>query len=79
MLKMTAMMFLTPRKANMKQTIARILRRGSDLRIPRVLVDIVDKKTALKYQAGARAIAMTFYGFEREEIYVNWSDIKIKE
>jgi hypothetical protein len=72
--KMTAMMFLTPRKANMKQIIPRILRRGSDLAIPRIIVDIIDNKTSLKYQFGARNAAYDFYGCKKEEVRIKYSD-----
>lgn len=73
--KMTAILFLTPRKANMKQILARILRRGSDILIPRICVDIVDRKTVLKYQLGQRAVSYEFYGFVTENIEIKYSDI----
>ncbi len=69
-LKMSAMIFLTPRKANMKQCVARILRRGSNIEIPRIVVDVVDNKTALRYQVGKRMLAYDFYGFKRENIKI---------
>lgn len=78
-LKMSAMLFLTPRKANMKQIIARILRRGSDTRIPRIVVDIVDKKTALQYQVGSRKLAYDFYGFVENLIKLKYTDIVLHE
>ncbi len=64
-LKMSAILFLTPRKANMKQILARILRRGSDQSIPRVVVDIVDARTALVRQYSVRSEAYEFYGFKK--------------
>lgn len=73
-LKMSAMIFLTPRKANMKQCVARILRRGSNIEIPRIVVDVVDNKTALRYQVGKRMLAYDFYGFKRENIKIKYSD-----
>lgn len=76
-LKMSAILFLTSRKANMKQILARVLRRGSDIKIPRVIIDIVDKKTALGYQVGARKIAYDFYGFKIENVKIKFSDIHI--
>ena len=71
---MTAMMFLTPRKANMKQILARMLRRGSDNRIPRICVDIVDNKTALRYQVGERRNAYSIYGFQQSDTKVSYRD-----
>lgn len=64
--KMTAIMFLTPRRANMKQILARILRRGGDQSITRRVIDIVDNKTGIKYQLGSRMIAYEYYGMEVE-------------
>lgn len=73
--KMSAILFLTPRKANMKQILARILRRGSDITIPRIVVDIVDKKTVLKYQVMTRKMAYEHYGFECAESQVKYTDV----
>ncbi len=75
--KMTAMLFLTPRKAKMKQILARILRRGSDITIPRILVDIVDSKTALRCQAAQRKLTYDFYGFRIENHKVRYTDITL--
>lgn len=77
-LKMTAILFITPRKANMKQTIARVLRRGSDISIPRIVVDFVDNKTALRYQVGARKQAYEFYQFKIEEVKVKYDNVPIR-
>lgn len=55
--RMTASVFYTPRRSNMLQIIPRILRRGSDKTIPRVIVDIVDRKTKLKSQFYDRSSA----------------------
>ncbi|QYB17738.1 putative ATP-dependent RNA helicase [Pacmanvirus S19] len=75
--KMSCIMFLTPRRANMKQIIARILRRGSDMNIPRNVIDIVDNKTCLRYQFGSRLIAYEHYGFEIEKQKVKYTDIVV--
>lgn len=64
--KMTAILFLTPRRANMKQILARILRRGGDQSITRRVIDIVDNKTGVKYQLGSRMCAYEYYGMEVE-------------
>ncbi len=71
----TAIMFFTPRRANMKQILARILRRGSDTSIPRIVKDIVDEKTALRCQVGDRKSAYEFYGFAVSERKVRYTDI----
>ncbi len=73
----TAMLFFTPRRANMKQILARILRRGSDITIPRMVIDIVDDKTALRYQVGDRKAAYEFYGFVQHECKVKYTCIDL--
>ncbi len=67
---MSAMIFLTPRKSNMKQILARIMRRGSDQTIPRIVVDLVDKKTGLQKQFAERRQAYEFYNFVQEIIKI---------
>lgn len=62
--KMTAIMFLTPRRANMKQILARILRRGGDMTVKRRVIDYVDNKTMIKYQLGDRLNAYRYYGMK---------------
>jgi superfamily II DNA or RNA helicase len=57
----SAMLLLTSRKAQMKQILARIMRRGSDMNIPRIVIDIVDKRTCLCGQVKARRLAYDFY------------------
>jgi len=74
-LKMTAELLLTPRRANMKQIFTRIRRRGSDLTIPRIVVDIVDVRTALKYQVSARKLAFEFYGFTQTQTKITYGMI----
>jgi hypothetical protein len=74
--KMTAILFLTPRRAQMKQILARILRRGGDLGITRRIIDIVDNKTSMKYQYGDRALAYEFYGMDVVKRKVNYADMK---
>ncbi|QJX72667.1 putative ATP-dependent RNA helicase [Faustovirus] len=68
--KMTAMVFATPRKGNMKQIVARILRRRGDIGIPRVLIDIIDAKYYLRKQFAKRLIAYDHYNIQREYIKV---------
>lgn len=62
--KMTAIIFLTPRRANMKQILARILRRGGDMTVTRRVIDYVDNKTSIKYQLGDRLNAYRYYGMD---------------
>lgn len=52
--KFDAMIFATPRKAKIYQTLKRIFRMGGDLSIERKIVDIVDNKTKLKSQLSKR-------------------------
>jgi hypothetical protein len=69
----TAILFLTSRKAKMKQILARILRRGSDLTIRRQIRDIVDIRTPLQHQLKKRMIAYEFYEMGISNRYVNYT------
>lgn len=71
----TAILFLTPRRANMKQILPRVMRRGSDLTIPRCFIDIIDNKTSARYQYGDRAIAYEFYKMNVTTSKVSYTDI----
>lgn len=73
--KMTAILFLTSRKANMKQILARILRRGGDRTITRRIVDIIDNKTVIKYQYGSRSAAYEFYGMTVTETKIQYNEL----
>jgi superfamily II DNA or RNA helicase len=59
--KMTAAVFLTPRKTGLVQICARIMRRGGDTSITRIIVDIIDARTALNGQFNYRCEAYDFY------------------
>lgn len=72
---MTAILLLTPRRSNFLQIFARILRRGSDLTIPRVVIDIQDVATALRGQLSERLPAYEFYGFAIEYEKINYTDV----
>lgn len=74
--KMTAIFFATPRKANMKQILARILRRGGDISIPRIIMDFVDVKTAIKRQFGARCLAYDFYSMKVIQQKIKWDEVQ---
>lgn len=68
--RMTAMILATPRYSGMKQIVGRILRRGSDETIPRIVVDLVDQKTCLSRQFYLRRNAYEFYDAHIEKIIV---------
>jgi hypothetical protein len=68
--KMTAILFLTPRRANMKQILARILRGGGDRTITRRVIDIVDNKTSVKYQLGDRMCGYRYYEMDVDTVKV---------
>lgn len=77
--KMTAILFLTPRKAKMLQILARILRGGSDITIPRIVIDINDVNTCLTRQFGQRLLAYNHYGFDIVREKIKYTDIKIEQ
>ena len=62
--KMTAILFLTPRKSGMLQICGRIFRSGSDLSIAREIVDVVDRKTCLTRQFAVRRAAYEEYNMD---------------
>ena len=66
--KMTAILFMTPRRSNMLQIIRRIQRRGSDLRIPRVVVDILDNATKVRSQFADRRLAYAKSEFKQIDL-----------
>ena len=68
--KMTAMVFMTPRKGNMKQIVARVLRRRGDTEIPRVIIDIIDAKYYLRKQFAKRLLAYDHYNIQREYVKI---------
>jgi superfamily II DNA or RNA helicase len=74
--RMSAIVLLTSRKSNFKQILGRILRRGSDPNMPRVVVDIVDWNTCLRRQFAERKIAYDYYGFKQLIKKVNYTDIE---
>lgn len=52
--KMNGLVLTTPRRSNMKQIINRVFRLGSDQKIRRIIVDIVDAKFPIKGQVRER-------------------------
>ncbi len=74
--KMTAIVFATPRRANMQQILARILRRGGDLTITRRVIDIIDNRTPMRGQYADRALAYDFYWMDVEMQKKNWQELQ---
>ena len=68
--QMNSIIFATPRKAKMKQIIARILRRNGDSSIKRTIIDIVDANTGFKYQLSKRKQAYKFYNCQCKKTIV---------
>jgi superfamily II DNA or RNA helicase len=52
--KMDAIVFATPRRRKMRQTLGRILRRSGDPTSKRIIVDIVDEATSMRSQYSTR-------------------------
>lgn len=71
--QMNSIIFATPRKAKMKQIIARILRRNGDNTIVRKIIDIVDARTGFKHQLAWRKQAYAFYGAKTTKRYYDAS------
>ena len=65
---MTALVLASPRRHGSTQTLGRILRRGSDESILRVIVDVVDVCTGLKSQSTERKRAYTMKGYPDTKI-----------
>lgn len=72
---MNAAVFGTPRRNGYKQICARIMRRGSDVSIVRIFIDIVDQKTMIKYQHNGRKQAYDHYGFGYEKSCVSHENV----
>jgi hypothetical protein len=76
--KMTAIVFLTSRKAQMMQITGRILRRSGDRRIRRRIVDIVDSDTGIKRQYETRKSTYEFRKCNINISKVNYDEINIE-
>jgi hypothetical protein len=72
---MNSAVFATPRRNGYKQTLARAMRRGSDPAIVRKFVDIVDQKTAIKYQLYGRKQAYDYYGFSTKTVNIDHNQL----
>jgi superfamily II DNA or RNA helicase len=75
----SAIIFLTTRKAQMEQILARILRRGSDMSIRRQVRDIVDTRTPLRHQVKVRKEAYAFYKMNVIEKNISYSNIVVSD
>lgn len=73
--RMTAIVFVTSRKSNMKQIVPRILRSGSDLSIPRVVVDIIDAATPIRNHFPHRRRAYEHYNMKVTVIKKSHEDV----
>lgn len=71
----TAIVFLTPRRSNMIQILARILRRGGDQSITRRVIDIIDNRTPMKGQFSSRKIGYEYYKMEVERKKVEYTNL----
>ncbi len=71
---MTALVLASPRRNGSTQTLGRILRRGSDESILRVVVDIVDVATGLKGQAAERKRAYAGKGWPVTRVQVSHAE-----
>jgi Type III restriction enzyme, res subunit len=65
---MDSAIFATPRRNGYEQICARVMRRGSDVAIKRLFVDIVDDNSALRWQLKAREAVYKMYGFDIEHL-----------
>jgi hypothetical protein len=77
--KQTAIVFLTPRRANMKQILARVLRRSGDLSVERRIIDIVDNRTPLRGQVQDRILAYKHYNMRIVNRTISYKDYHIHQ
>lgn len=75
--KMDAIVFATPRRRKMRQTLGRILRRSGDPSSKRIIVDIVDVATSLKSQFSTRKGIYQEKAFDILKKNVSFQDIKV--
>jgi superfamily II DNA or RNA helicase len=75
--KMDAIVFATPRRNKMRQTLGRILRRSGDPKIRRIIIDFVDESTALRSQLSTRKGVYKEKGFSIEEEECDFSEVDL--
>jgi len=71
--KMDAIIFATPRRRKMRQTIGRILRRSGDPSVTREIIDIIDENTTLRSQFTTRKQVYVEKDFPIKETPVEYS------
>jgi hypothetical protein len=71
---MTCIVQATPRRNGLRQILGRILRRGSDESIVRLVVDIVDVRTGLRGQATDRRKVYAEKGYPLTKVAVSYED-----
>lgn len=77
--KMTRGIALTPRRHGMRQVCGRLTRADGDVTIPRIWVDICDKRTKQKDQLRTRVEDYTKKGYNIEYEDWNYEDITLTE
>lgn len=77
--RMTGCILYDPRKAKMRQIIARILRLGSDEKIVRHVYDIIDMNTGLKKQSAERASVYREHSARIVKSKIEYTEIEIDE
>jgi superfamily II DNA or RNA helicase len=77
--KMNAIIFATPRRNKMTQTLGRILRISGDPKIPRIIIDIIDESTSLASQFNTRKKVYKDKDFPIKEKIISYEDISIIE
>lgn len=79
--KFDGMIFATPRRAKIMQTLKRIFRMGGDTTIVREIIDIVDDRTKLKNQLSSRRQVYKSDVFKIDPgnpIVISYDDIDVK-
>ncbi len=73
----SALILATARSSGGQQILGRILRRGSDQRIVRVVEDIIDDCTALRKQFAKRKVVYKAKGWPIETVAASWEDYEL--
>jgi hypothetical protein len=74
---MDCILFATPRRNKMRQTLGRILRRSGDPSIERIIIDICDQDTKMKSQLSTRKSVYKEKGFVMNKKLISYKDITI--
>ncbi len=73
--KMNCAIFATSRRSNMRQITRRICRKGGDVTKVRQIIDIVDEKTAMRFQLASRLIAYRSFKWKISHRKITWEEI----